>query len=390
MLAHIGTCGIGLGHASRSIALARALTARGWTVQVSTYGEATSYVRQSGFPALSVPPVSYGAFREGRTSIKLTIYRNAFLPLTVLRQVACEAGYIDGVRPDVVIADTRASTVLAAKALGCRTVLILNQFNVRLPGWAHQKHAILSEIVEASLDLLPRVWAKSDRILIADFPPPYTISRDNLRIPAEHASRCLLVGPFLEKRPSEMPPADRIRHRYGVDASEKVVLAHLSGPKIEKEALETVVREMLQSLSQKYHVILTLGNPDDHTEIRRKRLSIFGWVPDSYEVMAIADVIVCRGGHTTLSKALSLGKPMVIIPTPGQSEQLGNAERVQEVGAAIMLEQEDLSETSLTWSIEEVLSSDSYNNRAQEYRRTVESLDGIERALEVLAELTHA
>ncbi|MFB0568983.1 MAG: glycosyltransferase [Nitrososphaeria archaeon] len=389
MLAHIGTCGIGLGHASRSMALARALTSRGWTVQVSTYGEAMSYVRQSGFRTLSVPPVSYGAFKEGRASIKLTIYRNAFLPLTVLRQVACEAGYIDGVRPDVVIADTRASTVLAAKALGFRTVLILNQFNVRLPRWAHQKHAILSEMVEASLDLLPRIWAKSDRILIADFPPPYTISLGNLRIPAEHASRCLLVGPFLERKPSEMPQADRIKHRYGVDASEKVVLAHLSGPKVEKEALERVIREMLQSLSQKYHVILTLGNPDDHTEIRKKRLSIFGWVPDSYEVMAIADAIVCRAGHTTLSKALSLGKPMVCIPTPGQSEQLGNAERVQEVGAAIMLEQEDLSETTLTWSIEEVLSSGKYKNMAEEYRNTVESLDGLQKALQILTELTY-
>ena len=155
------------------------------------------------------------------------------------------------------------------------------------------------------------------------------------------------------------------------------------------EALERVVREMLQSLSQKYHVILTLGNPDDHTEIRRKRLSIFGWVPDSYEVMAIADAIVCRAGHTTLSKALSLGKPMVCIPTPGQSEQLGNAERVQEVGAAIMLEQEDLSETTLTWSIEELLSSDKYKNRAEEYRNTVESLDGLQKALQILTELTY-
>lgn len=389
MLAHIGTCGIGLGHASRSVALARALAARGWAVQVSTYGEAMAYIRESGFPALRVPSVSYGAFEEGRTSIRLTIYRNAFLPLTVLRQVAREAGYIDRLNPDIVVADTRASTVLAAKALGCQTVLILNQFNLRLPGWAHRKHAILSEMVEASLDVLPRIWTRSDKILIADFPPPYTISLGNLRIPAEHAGKCLLVGPFLERKPSQMPPADQIKHRYGIEASEKVVLAHLSGPKIEREALDAVIRQMLQHLSQKYHIILTLGNPENHTEIRGKRLSIFGWVPDSYEVMTIADAIICRGGHTTLSKALALGKPVVCIPTPGQSEQLGNAERVQEIGAAIVLDQEELSESTLSWSVEEVLSSDKYRNKAEQYRKTVESLDGLEKALQILAELTY-
>lgn len=56
---------------------------------------------------------------------------------------------------------------------------------------------------------------------------------------------------------------------------------------------------------------------------------------------AAADVVVCRAGMGTLSEAVALRKPLILVPIPENHQEL-NARAFTEVEAAIVLDQRDL------------------------------------------------
>lgn len=61
--------------------------------------------------------------------------------------------------------------------------------------------------------------------------------------------------------------------------------------------------------------------------------------------MKAADVVVCRAGATTLAELTAAGRPSILVPLPGATDdhQRKNAEALVAQGAAHMIEQRDLS-----------------------------------------------
>ncbi|MEM3953003.1 MAG: glycosyltransferase family protein, partial [Nitrososphaerota archaeon] len=129
---HLGVCGIGYGHADRILTISKKLYEKGCTLIISSYGEGLEYLRKHGLRVYKVPAVDYGVLHEGKVSIKMTIFKNILLPIQVLKQIAYEVSIIDNGEVDLVVSDSRASTVIAAKILGKPTVTILNQFNIKI------------------------------------------------------------------------------------------------------------------------------------------------------------------------------------------------------------------------------------------------------------------
>ena len=128
--AHIGVCGIGFGHASRSASIARKLKELGWEISSSSYGDGLEYLRKMSLDVKPVPIVRYGVLPEAKVSIKLTIFRNLLLPIRFAEQIAYEMNYLESA--DIAISDSRASTIIAGKLLGKPVLTILNQFNICL------------------------------------------------------------------------------------------------------------------------------------------------------------------------------------------------------------------------------------------------------------------
>jgi UDP-N-acetylglucosamine--N-acetylmuramyl-(pentapeptide) pyrophosphoryl-undecaprenol N-acetylglucosamine transferase len=67
------------------------------------------------------------------------------------------------------------------------------------------------------------------------------------------------------------------------------------------------------------------------------------YVESMEDAYAAADLIVCRGGASSLSELAACGKPAVIVPYPHHADrhQIVNARVMQEAGAAIMVENRD-------------------------------------------------
>lgn len=381
---HFGVCGIGFGHASRSELILRALMERGWRISVSSYGDGEFYLRRAGFDIRPAPPVSYGVLPGGKVSIKMTIFRNVLLPLRVAEQTVTEMAYIDEVDAEVVVSDTRGSTVLAAKLLGKPVLTILNQFNVRL---MYPRFRRVIEAVEGLAYTVSWLWSKSDVLLIADYPPPLTLSSGNLNIPDELGSRARFVGPMIGRKPEELPSRSELEEKYMLRGKGPVVFFHASGPAYERRVFVERFLEAVGGLVGGFRVVATLGGLDVDVDKLPEGVRAWRWVEEPLELFKLADVVVCRAGQTTLAKALSYGKPVVVIPIPAHAEQVGNARSVERNGAGLVLDEETLTPGELVRAVEEVCANPSYRRGAERYKEVFERLNPVEEAVKSIESL---
>ena len=72
---------------------------------------------------------------------------------------------------------------------------------------------------------------------------------------------------------------------------------------------------------------------------------------------AVADVAICRSGALTVAELTTLGLPAVLVPLPGApgDHQTHNARALCEVGAAVMLRDEECNGETLARAVESIL-----------------------------------
>ena len=379
--AHIGVCGIGFGHASRSASIARKLKEMGWEISSSSYGDGLEYLKKMNLDVKPVPIVRYGILPEAKVSIKLTIFRNLLLPIRFAEQIAYEMNYLEGA--DIAISDSRASTVIAGKLLGKPVLTILNQFNIRV---VYPRYRRLIELLEGIAQVVGWIWARSDKILIADYPPPLTISKQNLVIPDGIKDKVEFIGPIIDKRPEDLPSREEIEAKYRLSGGRPRIFFHATGPSYERRKLIEELLPMLGKLVDRYEIIASFGGMNPGTSIP-EGIKVFEWVDEPLELFKISDLVICRAGQTTLAKALSYGKPVLMIPISAHGEQLGNASSVAEVGAGLIIRQEELTPRLLERAIEDLLLDKSYEINAGKYAEFSSNLNPLSRVVEVVEEL---
>ncbi len=374
---HFGVCGIGFGHASRSAALLKTLRERGYSLSVSSYGDGLTYLRRAGFDVKPVPPVGYGVLPEGKVSIKMTIFRNMLLPIRIAEQTAYEMSYIDEVEAEAVVSDTRGSTVLAAKLLGKPVLTLLNQFNIRI---VYPRYRRIIEAAEGVAYTVSWLWSKSNRLLIADYPPPLTLSSQNLNLPKKLENTVRFIGPIIEKKPEELPSKEELEEKYGVPDNKPIVFFHASGPSYERRILVKKFLKLLPRLAERFRVLATLGGVEAEANPLPEGVRVWRWVEHPLELFKLADVVVCRAGQTTLAKALSYGKPVIMIPIEAHAEQMGNAQSVERQGAGIIIREEELSGERLLEALERIFADEGFRRSAEHYRMVFERLNPLEEA----------
>ncbi len=99
------------------------------------------------------------------------------------------------------------------------------------------------------------------------------------------------------------------------------------------------------------------------------------------ELLQVADVVVCGGGHGMLSKTLLAGVPMVVVPGGGDQWELAN--RVARQGSARLVR--PLTGEALAAAVGAVLSDPGYRRAA---RRAGESVAGVVDPVQVCHEAT--
>src|SRR3990172_9392127 len=250
MKLYVGTCGLGLGHITRCERIAREVSEKGDEVLFSSYLDGLDYLKRKGLRHYSATPISFKTRKDGTIDPKLTATQNG---VTVglwkfVKQLVGEVQQLTRFRPDIVISDTRVSTLLAGMLLRKPTCLILNQYSVQMPKYPNPKRTVdrimllFSRIVwKYASTLLGIAWGMSKLIIIPDLPPPYTISTYNLPIPKRTARKVKLVGPVGLKGKAETQDGRAAHHTQSV-------FACVSGPATDRQYL---VRMLARPLSEK-------------------------------------------------------------------------------------------------------------------------------------------
>lgn len=110
------------------------------------------------------------------------------------------------------------------------------------------------------------------------------------------------------------------------------------------------------------------------------------YIDDMPRCMAAADVVICRCGAMTLSELPAAGKPSILIPSPyvAENHQYHNAMVLVNRGAAVCIEEKDLTPDRLWEAIEDVTSDPDTLRRMEENVRGAAILDADERIMKEL------
>lgn len=400
MRVYLSACGMGVGHVSRCRAIVDALAERGWSVLISTYSSGLEYVRRLGYPTAETVPVGLKWNSEGRIDFKLTaatspgLFRGLW---SITRQIVAEIRNIERFKPALVISDSRPSSLIAAKLLGVPSVAILNQFRVKIAREPSKGHKgpldraffFIANVVWWFVSVvIGWFWSLADKIMIPDLPPPYTISSENLSIPRRSMRKVEFVGPILSRSRWDL----RGRDMGGAPEQAShmpLILVPLSVCPEEGYGFTGRVERILKQLSGRYRIVMSRGRVSGSTKPERNgNLKIYDWIPNLDKYLESCDLVVSRAGHVTVLSSLAYGKPLLIIPIPDHPEQLSNARRAFELGVAAVLGAEELTVSLLGSRIEEVLSSVEYAERAAEIQDLVYKMNGLEKVVAVVMELS--
>jgi len=383
MLVHVAVCGMGLGHVTRSHAIAEELIRKGHQVYFTSYGQALDYLRRYGFNSVAVPEVGYGVSHDGGVSIKKTIIKNMLLPLVFLAQTSAEYSTIVSSNPALVLSDTRASAVLAANLAGKPVATVINQYNVKLETRRFKRVARFSEYMLQAPQL---IWNSSDALIIPDLPPPYTISEKTLNLDGKALSKAHYVGPIANFRMFDEGLKNKMRIDLGVDGR-KLVAVVLSGGTDEKRFLFEKFMGVAPHLTNQYLYVVSAANPAGNRSFKVGPVLFFDWFEAVDLLLQAADLVVCRSGLTLIHKCIAFGKKALLIPTPGHGEQMGNAAKAQSLGVAKVLSQESLSADLFCHMVEEALADERMAACVERVRKVLLGLDGVKRVTAVLEDL---
>lgn len=109
------------------------------------------------------------------------------------------------------------------------------------------------------------------------------------------------------------------------DVTEKTnkFLVILSGPEPQRTIFEEIVLKQARQTSD--NILILRAKPDSNDLLRDvpENVSMFNHVDDEMFLQLVnsAEIIVCRGGYSSLMDLAALGRKAFLVPTPGQTEQ---------------------------------------------------------------------
>lgn len=130
---------------------------------------------------------------------------------------------------------------------------------------------------------------------------------------------------------------------------------------------------------------------DKNIPLKSDRLRVTEYINDMDTCLAAADIVICRSGASTLAEIEAAGKASILIPYPYATgnHQYHNAMVLGNAGAAVVIEQKDVTSEAMIEKIKEL-----YENREKladmsENAAKLAVLDTNDRIYSVIKELMH-
>lgn len=310
------------GHLTRCFALADALVALGFRVRFACPPEARPRVEGAGFELVELVAMDHQEHLIPPRSARAAARARRYITGELDAARACLAAFA----PDVVITDLQpiVSVAAALAAIPSASLQNLELLTTPLAWWLPGLERIFNELE------VPR-WAArrvfGDALIVADT-PDLTGLRD---LPPALSARIVasvreirFVGPILGELPRRNRSTGRVRP--------EVVLSLGGGRGAGAADIVTGCADVDADF------VIVASQPSDElaraASARRRsgqNVTIVDFLPDFATRIAAADALITHGGHGTLSLALALAVPTLVVPA--SVEQEINAKRLHGIGA---------------------------------------------------------
>jgi UDP-N-acetylglucosamine--N-acetylmuramyl-(pentapeptide) pyrophosphoryl-undecaprenol N-acetylglucosamine transferase len=381
---YLAPYGVGLGHASRLLILAENMKEPGIELHFSSFGEARNYIMSQGFVCEKVPPVEFMWGRDGQFSVMSNINKIPQWLVNLPIQVNKEIRYLKKFNPHIIISDSRLSPLIAARILNLPKILIINQIKLLLtPRLREFKAGRLFETCNG--ELMGGIWNMSDRILIPDLPPPYTISEGTINSVKSIKSKLDYVGFITPKAKITENSLSKAKEVLQIDSTKPLIFVHISGPMGTRIPIIIKLIEVFKKASSLQFVF---SEGKSNGKVIPKKISsnmwYFEWCPYKDEIFFLSDVIIMRGGHTAMSQAIQYGKPIISIPIQSHGEQLANSYKIEKLGIGKAINSKTMNQTILIDALNELICDNSYQDRVSKLREISNKLDGIQNVKDIV------
>lgn len=311
------TCGGTAGHINPAVALARLVQERKQNAQVlfvgAKGGMEERLIPKEGF---HLETVTISSFRRKLNLSGLRYNLNTLRNLSVSRKQAAEI--LTRFSPDLVVGTGGYASYPVVREAARRGIPTAVHESNAIPGLTTKRLSAFADCVMVGFSGCEAYYRHPDRVIVTGTP---------------------VRGAFFEKNRSEAKRA------LGIPEDALLVLSYwgsLGAEQMNRYMTEFLALE-IQENAGFYHIHGAGRNYAAMQEelSRRKltlppRIQLHEYLYDMPCVMAAADVVLCRGGASTISELTALGRAAIIVPSPNvtNNHQQKNAEVLQTAGGA--------------------------------------------------------
>jgi predicted glycosyltransferase len=323
-----GVLNWGLGHATRSVPIIKQLQSEGYQVVIASDGLALDYLRSAlpDAPFVELPPykVTYG--KKGMSLWDMTkqlptLYQAIYQERKVLASIAAAW------QPVCIFSDNRLGFRLA----GVPSVYLTHQLRFEFPVFGK----VLARLHHHFYKQFSEVW-------IPDLEGPNNLS-GKLSQPIDSRQVYRHIGPKSRFSPALLTDAPRYD-----------LMCILSGPEPQRTVLENIILEQAGEFNGSILVVRGTNNPLTTEREVNSQVTLKNLIQTDELLRDVqqSKLLLMRSGYSSIMDLVAMRRGAILIPTPGQIEQLYLGTRMNQFEGFRTVSQEILQLKSLPKTLE--------------------------------------
>ena len=156
----------------------------------------------------------------------------------------------------------------------------------------------------------------------------------------------------------------KLLEEYGLDASRPVVTVMMGS--LGSASVSKIIDEACARFDD-FQVLIAAGKKNPYTFTTENPNVVIRDYVDGAGMLKLSDLAICRAGATTLAEIATAGVPSVLIPSPfvPNNHQYYNALELSEHGAAVLLEEKDLTPELLADTVNKLMNDSEGRKKMQ-------------------------
>lgn len=310
----------GLGHATRCIPLISYLLEKKCIVSVAGEGQHIELIKKD-FPGLIFIPLNGYQIRYPKNGLFFIPKLVTQLPkiiIAIIREHQWLKRNLKNHKWDLVISDNRYGLF----STEIKSIIITHQPKI-ITGLGKWMDVSAASVLKHLIERFEQCWIPDDEGI-------------------NNISGELSSGDCMPRNSRFIGPLSRLESNS--EHSNDYILVLLSGPEPQRSMLEELLIAQVKHSNEKILFIRGLPLANSSLEsIQNIRFYNHLEAQELSRCMSNAKLVICRSGYSTIMDLLKLNKKALLIPTPGQTEQLYLAERMSKFEWFTMQQQEELN-----------------------------------------------